>query len=235
MTTLEGSSDEASRATGTRTSKQSDREAARATGRRHGGIGAIHQLVQSVGLAERIDEELCVLKQPKPYLDSDHVLNIAYNLLCGGRVLEDIEVRRNDVVFLDALGARAIPDLTTAGDYCRRFDEGAIWRLMDIINDLRAAIWRKQPASFTSATARIDADGTFVPTSGECKEGMDMSYKGVWGYCHEVSRPGKMTFLILGRAVAPHPSAMITSPESLTATTSRGKLSSDCVARRSLP
>ena len=147
-----------------------------------GGIGAIHQLVRSVGLAERIDERLCVLKQPKPYQDSDHILNIAYNLLCGGQVLDDIEVRRNDVVFLDAVGARAIPDPTTAGDYCRRFDPEAIWRLMDIINDVRAAIWREQPESFISATARIDADGTILPTSGECKEGMDMSYKGVWGY-----------------------------------------------------
>ncbi len=147
-----------------------------------GGIGAIRQLVQSVGLADQIDEQLCILKQPKPYNDSDHVLNIAYNLLCGGRVLDDIEVRRNDAAFLDALGARAIPDPTTAGDYCRRFDSEGIWRLTDIINDVRVGIWREQPESFTSATARIDADRTFVPTSGECKEGMDISYKGVWGY-----------------------------------------------------
>jgi hypothetical protein len=147
-----------------------------------GGIGAIHQLARSVGLAEQIDEGLCVLKQPKPYHDSDHVLNIAYNLLCGGRVLDDIEVRRKDAVFLDALGARAIPDPTTAGDYCRRFDEEAIWRLMDVINDVRVGIWRQQPESLTSTTARIDADGSILPTTGECKEGMDMSYKGVWGY-----------------------------------------------------
>ena len=51
----------------------------------YGGIGAIHQLVRSLGLAQRIDERLRVLKQPKPYQDSDHILNIAYNLLCGGR------------------------------------------------------------------------------------------------------------------------------------------------------
>lgn len=147
-----------------------------------GGMGAVHQLVGSVGLASEIDDRLRVLKQPKPYQDSDHVLNIAYNLLCGGRVLDDIEVRRNDEVFLEALGARAIPDPTTAGDYCRRFDAEAIWRLTDIINDVRVGIWRKQPESFTTATARIDADGTFVSTSGECKQGMDISYKGEWGY-----------------------------------------------------
>jgi len=75
----------------------------------YGGIGAIHQLVQSVGLASRIDQELGVLKLARPYQDSDHVLNIAYNLLCGGQVLDDIEVRRNDAAFLNALGARTIP------------------------------------------------------------------------------------------------------------------------------
>jgi hypothetical protein len=147
-----------------------------------GGIGAIHQLVRSVDLADRIDGELGVIKQPRPYQDSDHVLNIAYNQLCGGKVLEDIEVRRNDAAFLDALGARTIPDPTTAGDYCRRFDAADIWRLMGIINDVRVDVWALQGTTFTSQTARIDVDGSMVPTTGECKEGMDISHKGVWGY-----------------------------------------------------
>ena len=64
----------------------------------------------------------------------------------------------------------------------RRFDSDAIWRLMAVINDVRVNVWRQQPASFTSETARIDVDGSLVPTTGECKEGMDISYKGVWGY-----------------------------------------------------
>ncbi len=147
-----------------------------------GGIGAVPQLVNTIGLVSRLNDELNVLKQPKPYSDSDHVLNIAFNTLCGGQVLDDIEVRRNDRTFLDALGARSIPDPTTAGDYCRRFDADAIWRLMDIVNDARVDVWRRQPASFTSETARIDADGSLVATTGECKEGMDISYKKTWGY-----------------------------------------------------
>ena len=83
-------------------------------------------LASKVGLVDAIDERLGILRKHRPYRDSDHILNIAFNLLCGGRVLDDIEVRRNDTAFLDALGARTIPDPTTAGDFCRRFDASAV-------------------------------------------------------------------------------------------------------------
>jgi len=68
-----------------------------------GGIGAIHLLSQRVGLIKQIDERLHLLKVHLPYYESDHVLNIAYNLLCGGTCLEDIELLRNDEVYLDGL------------------------------------------------------------------------------------------------------------------------------------
>lgn len=145
-----------------------------------GGVGAIMRLVESVGLPAAINERARVLKIARPYRDSDHVLNIALNLLCGGQVLDDIEIRRNDAAFLDALGARAIPDPTTAGDYLRRFDEAAVWRLMNAVNDVRAEVWRR--SGVAQGTARIDADGSLVATTGECKQGMDLSFKGIWGY-----------------------------------------------------
>jgi len=141
----------------------------------------MQQLVRKVGLARQIDKRLSLLKLHVPYNESDHVLNIAYNMLCGGQVLQDIELRRNDPAFLTALGTKSIPDPTTAGDFCRRFDSADIWALMAAINESRLAVWKQHP-TLTKGTARIDVDGTLVPTTGECKEGMDVSYKGNWGY-----------------------------------------------------
>ena len=147
----------------------------------HGGIGAMHRLVQRTGLATRINTDVQVFKVHQPYYESDHVLNIAYNLLCGGQTLDDIELRRNDRVFLDALGTASIPDPTTAGDFCRRFDAARIEALMDAINETRLEVWQRCPG-LVEETARIDGDGTLVPTTGACKEGMDIAYNGVWGY-----------------------------------------------------
>lgn len=147
-----------------------------------GGLAAMHDLVREIGLPQLIDSQLGILKRARPYQDSDHVLNIAYNVLCGGQVLDDIEHRRNDAAFLDMLGTDAIPDPTTAGDYCRRFDSAGIWRLMGIVNQARLVVWERSARNFGKETARIDADGSIVPTNGECKAGMDLSFKGVWGY-----------------------------------------------------
>lgn len=148
----------------------------------HGGIGMIQRLVIEVGLAGRIDEKVHVLKEHRPYHESDHVLNIAYNALCGGQTLDDIEQRRQNRAFLDALGAESIPDPTTAGDFCRRFNEASILELMEAVNETRLGVWQRQPAEFTQGTAKIDGDGSLVATDGECKEGMDIAYNGVWGY-----------------------------------------------------
>jgi len=147
----------------------------------HGGLGAITRLVRRTGLARRIDAAVDLLKIHQPYHESDHVLNIAYNLLCGGQTLDDIEQRRMDRVFLEAVGAPSLPDPTTAGDFCRRFAAADIEALMDAINETRLAVWQRCPTLVTE-TARIDGDGTLVPTTGECKEGMDIAYTGIWGY-----------------------------------------------------
>jgi hypothetical protein len=106
---------------------------------------------------------------------------IGYNILCGGTCLQDIELRRQDEVYLDALGTQRIPDPTTAGDFCRRFAEADIEALQTALNETRVRVWRAQPAEFFQE-AFIDADGTLAETTGQCKEGMDIAYNGVWGY-----------------------------------------------------
>jgi hypothetical protein len=141
----------------------------------------MHQLAQHTGLVAAIDRHVEVLKVHLPYHESDHVLGIAYNVLCGGTCLQDIEHRRQDEVYLDALGAQRIPDPTTAGDFCRRFDASAIEALQTAINETRVRVWRTQPATFFE-DAIIDADGTLADTTGQCKAGMDIAYTGVWGY-----------------------------------------------------
>jgi hypothetical protein len=146
-----------------------------------GGIGALFLLATRIGLINDIDRDLHLLKRHLPYHESDHVLNLALNLLAGGRRIEHLERRRNDVVYLNALGAQRIPDPTTAGDFCRRFSEPDIVNLMDAINKARRRVWSQQPPAFFTE-AILDVDGTLVGTDAECKQGIDIAYNGTWGY-----------------------------------------------------
>ena len=149
---------------------------------RFGGIAAVHRLVTRLGLVTEIDERLELLKVHLPYHESDHVLNLAYNVLCGGTRLEDIERLRHDTAYMNALGADLIPDPTTAGDFCRRFTEADVETLMEAVNAVRPRLWAGRGADLLGPVAYIDADGTIAGTTGGHKAGMDMSYKGIWGY-----------------------------------------------------
>ena len=153
----------------------------RASGTNFGGIAAFQQLAEKIQLPEEINRHLSLLKRNVPYHESDHVLAIAYNALCGGGTLEHLEQLRTDESFLDAIGAKRLPDPTTAGDFCRRFDQQDVEALLDALNVVRQRVWKQQPDGFFDE-ARIDADGTILGTTGECKEGMDLSYKKIWGY-----------------------------------------------------
>jgi Transposase DDE domain group 1 len=155
--------------------------AERAQGLAQGGLGALLLVAQRTGLIAAIDHRLHLLKRHLPYHESDHVLNIALNLLAGGRCLEHIERLRTDEAYLDALGAQRIPDPTTEGDFCRRFHESDVGDLMRAINDARLRVYAQQPADFFDE-ATVDVDGTLVATDAECKEGVDIAYEGTWGY-----------------------------------------------------
>lgn len=146
-----------------------------------GGIGNVLELTKQLNLRNAINNAVPLLKFFAPYDEADHVLNIALNLLSGGTCLEHLELRRQDEAYLDAVGAQRIPDPTTAGDFCRRFDFAAILSLMQAFNQVRREVWKQQPDEFFDE-AIIEADGTMVETTGERKEGIGMNYAKQWGY-----------------------------------------------------
>jgi len=177
----------------------------RVTATKAGGVGAIHSLVRRLGLPQAIDERLHLLKRHQPYHESDHVLALAYNVLAGGTCLQDLDSLREDQALMNMLGARRLPDPTTAGDFLRRFAEKDIDALQSLINAIRVEVWKLQPKAFRGR-AVIDVDGTVAGTTGEKKFGMDFNFhKKVWGYhpllvslanTHEplylVNRPGNV-------------------------------------------
>ena len=75
------------------------------------------------------------------------------------------------------LGARRIPDPTTAGDFCRRFKSSwHVHALQDTINESRRRVWGLQPDTFFEH-AIVDVDGSIIEAS-DCTEGADFSPTG---------------------------------------------------------
>ena len=146
-----------------------------------GGMGMITQIAGQLGLRQSLNSAAAVFKFYAPYDETDHILNIAFNLLAGGTCLEHLELRRNDEAYLDALGTRRIPDPTTAGDFCRRFSGEHLIMIQQAINQVRQKVWKQQPDEFFDQ-ATIDGDGSMVETNGEKKRGIGLNYKGQWGY-----------------------------------------------------
>ena len=144
-----------------------------------GVIGAVHTLVTRLKLDEAISREVPLLKAHVPYFESDHVLNIAYNVLTGGICLEDIDGLRHDASYADGLSAERIPDPTTAGDLLRRFEQANLDRLQEVFNQARRKVWAQQPKSFFRKGI-LDVHGTLAETTGECKQGMDIGCNGKW-------------------------------------------------------
>lgn len=146
-----------------------------------GGVGLMHQMTQVLGLRDEIDQRIHLLRRHAPYHESDHVMNIAFNVLAGGQNLEHLELLRNDENYLDMLGARRIPDPTTAGDFCRRFKESwQVHSLQDAVNEARLRVWNLQPDSFFDH-AFVDVDGSLIEASN-CTEGADFNHKKLFGF-----------------------------------------------------
>ena len=79
---------------------------ARVNAMSYGGIGTMRRLASRLGLVREVNARVKALKRHLPYHESDHVLNIAFNVLCGGTRLRDIESLRNDAAYMDGPWAR---------------------------------------------------------------------------------------------------------------------------------
>jgi len=145
------------------------------------GIVIARNLIQKLGAAQVIDQSVCVLQRHKPYAESDHILNIVYNLLTGGETLLDIERLQEDRSFLKVLGAQRVPDPTTAGDFLARFCDVAIAELQGALNRIQSnAFFLLKEERKKRAT--IDSDSSIYEVYGKKKEGADYSYNNKWSY-----------------------------------------------------
>ena len=84
---------------------------------------------------------------------------------------------------LDALGARRLPDPTTAGDFCRRFTRDHIYTLLDVINDTRLKVWAQQPRAFFDR-AILD---TIVQIPGEAFRVRETTLRDAMNHCIEAA------------------------------------------------
>ncbi len=166
---------------------------------RYGGLGVFHLMASQLKLPETINQHVQVLKRHLPYFESDHILSLCYNYLTGGKTLEDLNRLREHEVYLDALDLERVPAPSTAGDFLRRFDEAAILKLQQALNQVRVKLWHRQGAAFRKQ-AVIDVDGTFSETDAQCKEGIDYSgHKRAWGYAPllvSLAKTGEPLFVV---------------------------------------
>ncbi len=59
----------------------------------YGGIGVVQAMVKPLQLDRVINQDPRVFKIHNPYDESDHVLNIAYNILCQGECLDSLALQ----------------------------------------------------------------------------------------------------------------------------------------------
>lgn len=148
----------------------------------YGGLSLISGLIRKLKLPQRLNGSLNLLKKRRAYGESEHVLTHVCNLYLGGSCIEDISLLQSDEAVRRMLGAKQIPDPTTAGDFLRRFDKENLDALNRVIDDTHETVWRKRYGKKKRAEAFVDLDSHIHPIYGNQKEAADFNYKGNYGY-----------------------------------------------------
>jgi len=147
-----------------------------------GGLALAVRLSARLRMAESIDGQLSLLRSPRPFHESDHVLTHVYNLFAGGTAIEDIADLQHSEPVRRLLGATRIPDPTTAGDFLRRFDEPAIRALDRAIDEIQELAWRRRDGVKKREQGVVDLDSHLHHVYGHQKEGSDFTREGGFGF-----------------------------------------------------
>lgn len=144
----------------------------------HAGIVLIKEMVDRLGIAELIDQEIEVKERERGYTESQSILALCWNLILGGEHLSDLDVLRGDPGTQQLLGLESVIAPTTAGEFLRKFGIGGI---RDLQRLLRLTCERVRPFQ-RSDTCTLDLDASVYEQCSKCKEGSCQAYNGEIGY-----------------------------------------------------
>ena len=146
------------------------------------GLALATRLSSMLRLAQGIDAHVHVLKQHRPFHESDHVLTHTFNLFLGGGCIEDIADLQQSKAAHRILGTERVPDPTTAGDFLRRFDEDSVKSLDRAIDEAQLRAWRRFYGRKKQDLGIVDIDSHVHHVYGQQKEHADFTYKGGFGF-----------------------------------------------------
>jgi len=144
----------------------------------YAGVVLLHDFAQRLGVAQVLDAELQVKTRERGYPESEAIGGLLYNTILGGTCLSDLEVLRGDPGTQELLGAAKVMAPTTAGEFLRKFDMGAVHDLQRVILRLQQRVRPQQPTT----TCTLDLDSSIYEQASSHKEGSTQAYNGEVGY-----------------------------------------------------
>jgi hypothetical protein len=144
----------------------------------HAGTVLLQDFAQRLGVERVLDEELQVKVRERGYGEGQAIGGLVYNLVVGGEHLRDLEVLRGDQGTQELLGVEGILAPTTAGEFLRKFDIGAVQDLQRVHLRLQERVRPHQRAT----TCTIDLDSSIYEQASSHKEGSTKAYNGEVGY-----------------------------------------------------
>ena len=113
-----------------------------------GGIGAASSWPRRSNSTRRSTAPIC--SSGICPLESDHVLNIAFNVLAGGKHIEHLELRRHGRgLSRCSWEPNRSRTRRPPGTSAVRFSEADVLALIDAINESRLQVWAQQPDEFS--------------------------------------------------------------------------------------